>query len=501
MSRFARGTKNGRGERSVPGGNGQLGRTIASPKDSPEEIDHGAMSQHGARTRRRRTRPLRFFPHHFPVPTTLYGVLMVSAGALLVGILMYDVRAVLSPVLLALFAGVFLWPFRAEPKIRPLLVVGSIVLVLWIAVTAFSVLVPFLAAFLLAYIVDPVVTKLQRRFYIKRWILALVASLMLVSLIAVVAGYMVPVLIAQIGTALGAIDRITDSFLVWARSGGLTRLTGIPQPKAQMIIERYVVPRISGLEAMVFSQANEMSQRIPGAISSIISALTNVVMIPFLMFYLIKDYWHIRATIYSFIPQEYQVRSQRMLNDMHEVVGGYLRGDLITSLFQGLFIGVGLAIIGVPGALLLGVVTGVLALIPFLGAIIAWGLVLLTALSMPDPMAASVWVTILFAAQSVIETTIIGPHVMGRHTDLHPLVVMSSLLLFGYFMGLPGMLVAIPITGLLLRGAFRWRERRRAEIEREKVEADLKENPHHAKRGEQPDEALDAMAGPKGRLP
>jgi predicted PurR-regulated permease PerM len=72
---------------------------------------------------------------------------------------------------------------------------------------------------------------------------------------------------------------------------------------------------------------------------------------------------------------------------------------------------------------------------------------------------------------------------MGRHTDLHPLIVMSSLLLFGYFMGIGGMLIAIPATGLLLRAAFRWRERRQAEIERKKVEADIAENPHHAARG------------------
>jgi predicted PurR-regulated permease PerM len=499
MSRFS-GAATGRGDRSVPR-NGRGASVIASPGDTPEEVDHSAASNHGARTRRRKTPPLRFFPHHFPVPNTLYGVLSVIAGTILVGVLVYDVRAVLSPVLIALLAGVLLWPFRSEPKIRPLLVVAAIVLALWIAVTAFSVLVPFIAAFLLAYIVDPVVTKLQRRFYVKRWILALIASLALVAIMAIVAGYMAPVLIAQIGTALGSLDRVTDSFVQWARSGGLTELTGIPQPKAQMIVERYLVPRITGLEAMVFDGASEMTRELPGTISSIVSVVTNILMIPFLMFYLVKDYWHIRAAIYSFIPQEYQVRSQRMLNDMHEVVGGYLRGDVITSVFQGLFIGVGLAIAGVPGALLLGVITGVLALIPYIGAVIAWAIALLSALSMPDPAIGALWVTVIFAIQSVIETAIIGPHVMGRHTDLHPLVVMSSLLLFGYFMGVGGMLVAIPVTGLLLRGAFRWRERRRAQIEREKVEADLKENPHHAQRGEQSDQSVNAMAGPKAPLP
>jgi predicted PurR-regulated permease PerM len=186
---------------------------------------------------------------------------------------------------------------------------------------------------------------------------------------------------------------------------------------------------------------------------------------------------------------------------MHEVVGGYLRGDLITSIFQGLMIGVGLQLIGIPGALLLGVVTGVLSLIPYIGAILAYVIALLTALSTPEPASAALYVTLLFVAQSIIETTLIGPQVMGRHTDLHPLIVMISLLLFGYFMGILGMLIAIPVVGLLVRWAQRGRDRRQAQIEDRKVQVDVALNPSHARRGDQPPAMDTAMAGPKGRLP
>lgn len=481
--------------------NGSRAAAAALPDHGTEEVGHSLIAPRGSRARGRRSQPLRFFPHHFAVPNTLYGMLAVIAGTLVLGALAYVVRDILSPVLLAVLAGILLWPFRSEPRIRPLLVASALLLVLWIVANSFSVLIPFIVAFLLAYIVDPLVTKLQRRFYIKRWIMALVASIMLMALMVIVTGYMVPILLNQLGAALGSLERFAEGFAEWARSGGLTRLTGIPQEKAQLIVERYLIPRISGLEAMVFSQADNATGAIPSAISGIVSTISNVLMVPFLMFYLVKDYWHIRATIYSFIPQVYQVRSQRMLNDMHEVVGGFLRGDLITSAFQGAFVGIGLAIIGIPGALLLGVLTGVLTLIPYIGGIIAYVIVLFASLSMPDPAMAALWVTVLFASQSIIETAIIGPHIMGRRTDLHPLVVMSSLVLFGYFMGVPGMLIAIPVTGLLLRAAYRWREKRLAELEREKVDADLKQNPHHAKRGEQLDLTVDATAGPKAPLP
>jgi predicted PurR-regulated permease PerM len=73
---------------------------------------------------------------------------------------------------------------------------------------------------------------------------------------------------------------------------------------------------------------------------------------------------------------------------------------------------------------------------------------------------------------------------MGRHTDLHPILVISSLLIFGYFMGIGGMLIAIPTASIAIRFLVRWRDQRRVAIEQKKVEADLREHPSHARRGE-----------------
>jgi predicted PurR-regulated permease PerM len=216
----------------------------------------------------------------------------------------------------------------------------------------------------------------------------------------------------------------------------------------------------------------------------LLTNLINFLMIPFVMFYFIKDYWRIRGAFYSFLPQEYQRRSQQFLRDLDEVGGGYLRGDLITSVFQGIFIGVGLYFIGVPGAFLLGVITGFLSLIPFIGGYIAYAIAILAGLNTPAFGLTLLYITLLFLVQALIESAIITPQIMGRHTDLHPVLVILSLLVFGYFMGIPGMLIAIPATSLLIRSMMRWRDERRVVIEEQKVQADLAENPHHARREE-----------------
>jgi predicted PurR-regulated permease PerM len=451
-----------------------------SPGDAPREIDRATENRSGSRSRKRIPKPLRFFPHIFPVPTTFYGVVTIAVGVLLIALMIYEIRGILSPLLIAGAAALLFYPFRKEPKLRPLLVVAAVLFLIWFCLTAMSVLLPFTIAFLLAYIADPLVSYASRRWYVRRWISALVLTVLFVGLIAVVVGYIAAVVATQVGTAIASIEPLTGAMGAGARGGARAVMTGLPQPKIDDMIARYVMPKIHGIDASLMELAGDVGKSAPGYLSG----LVHFMMIPFVMFYFIKDYWRIRGALYSFLPEEYQRRSRRFLRDLDEVVGGFLRGDLITSLFQGTFIGLGLYLIGVPGALLIGMLAAFLTLIPFIGGYISYALAAMAALATDDPAITLLYVTLLFVAQAVVESTVIGPQVMGRHSDLHPAVVIISLLIFGYFMGIGGMLIAIPTTSLVIRFMTRWRDERRVAIERKKVEADLRENPGHARRGE-----------------
>ncbi len=453
---------------------------VTNPNDAPEEIDRSMENRHGSRSRKRVPKPLRFFPHLFPVPTTLYGILTVVGAVVLIAALFYEVREVLSPILLVIAIGCLLYPFRKEPKLRPVMVAAAIVFLAWFVTVTGTILLPFILAFLFAYMAEPLVTFLSRRWYIKRWISALTLTLLSLAVATVATGYVVPVLISQVGSALGAFEGTTRNMIQWAQSGALHEITGVPQEKINTMIQTHVVPRLGEMDGWLIGWIGKVGQSVPDMLTTFI----NFLMVPFIMFYCIKDYWKIRGALYSFLPQEYQRRSYRLLRDMDEIMGGYLRGDIITSIFQALFIGIGLYLIGVPGAVLLGLLSGFLNLIPLIGAYIAYVFAAVAALLTPDPMMSLFWVTMLYGAEGVLETAVIGPQVFGRHTDLHALLVIISILIFGYFMGITGMLIAIPVTSLLVRFATRWRDERRVAVEREKVEADLRENPHHARKGE-----------------
>lgn len=454
--------------------------SVTSPFEAQEEIDEAAESQSGSRSRKSLPKPLRFFPKIFPVPTTLYGIITLIAAGLVLVAFFSSVREVLSPILLVITAGVLLFPFRREPKVRPLLVAAIIVFLAWFIATTMKVLFPFFLAFLFAYIADPLVSYIQRRWYISRWITALTITLLGVAAVAVSIGFVIPVMIAQLGTAYASINKVTTALIDWAHSGSLSALTGMPQQKINEIINTYVLPRLKSIDGTIFSMAGSAGRAAP----DILSTIMNLVMVPFIMFYFIKDYWRIRTALYSFLPKEYQRRSQRFLRDLDEVAGGFLRGDLITSLFQGTFIGIGLSIIGVPGALLLGVLMGFLSLIPFLGGYISFAISAVAALGTDQPGLMLLYVGLLYVAQAILESTVISPQVMGHHTNLHPLLVIFSLFIFDYFLGIIGMLIAIPVTAVVIRFAVRWRDERQAQLEQEKLRADLERNPGHASKND-----------------
>lgn len=454
--------------------------SVTSPYETPEEIDERIEEKSGGRSRRSMPKPLRFFPKLFPVPTTLYGIITVIAGVVMIAALFVSVRETLTPILMAVVAGLLLFPFRKEPKIRPVLVAAGLVFAMWFVSTTIGVIFPFIMAFVFAYIADPFVTFVQRKWYVPRWVTALTITLLAVAAVVVAIGFVIPVLISQVGMAYASLDKVIASVLTWARSGALTEITGIPQPKVDQMITTYLMPRIKSIDGAILNMAGSAGKAAPG----ILSTLMHLVMVPFVTFYFIKDYWRLRIGIYSFLPREYQRRSQRFLHDLDEVAGGFLRGDLITSVVQGTIIGIGLQVIGVPGALLLGVLMGFLSLIPLIGGYISFAISAIAALSTNDPGLSVLYVLFLYVGQAILESTVIGPHVMGRHTNLHPLLVIFSIFTFGYFFGVIGMLLAIPFTGIVVRFAMRWRDDRLARLEEEKVRLDLERHPHHASKND-----------------
>lgn len=181
------------------------------------------------------------------------------------------------------------------------------------------------------------------------------------------------------------------------------------------------------------------------ATAGVIGAAIGLLIVVILAAYLIIDAERIGRGVALLLPGHHRARAATLTESVLSVMGAYVRGQAVVSLAVGALIVVGLALLGVPYALLIGGVAAALNIIPFLGSPAAAVLGVLAALNLSAPLALGV--ALLFWGVNLLEGKLLVPYFVGRATGLHPLVVMFAILIGAQLAGILGMLVAVPLIG------------------------------------------------------
>ena len=207
---------------------------------------------------------------------------------------------------------------------------------------------------------------------------------------------------------------------------------------------------------------------ITGTVSLVIGLAT----VPFLLFYMLKDKEELVGAMYSILPENVSRHTRNVLALIHGVIGSYVRAQLISATIVGGFVFLGLVFLDVSFALTLGLLAGVLGLIPIIGAYIGAVPGLLVALA-TDP-SKLVWVALLYIVVQFIESNIISPRIQGSALRLHPIFIMGTLVIASDLAGLLGVLVGVPLVAVA-RDIFayfyrEWNDRGVSETESEDVE-------------------------------
>jgi len=161
-------------------------------------------------------------------------------------------------------------------------------------------------------------------------------------------------------------------------------------------------------------------------------------------FWVLKDLPKMREELVALVGPSHEEDAETLLKTVIHVVGGYLKGQTIASLVTGFLATVGLAIIGVPYALVLGLITFIFNYIPIVGPFIAGAIAALVGLFV-SPLTALLAIVVVVLAQQLTDN-LVTPRVMSDQVDLHPTLVIFSLLVGGTLFGIPGMLFAIPVA-------------------------------------------------------
>lgn len=289
------------------------------------------------------------------------------------------------------------------------------------------VLLPIVVAFILA----PVVTRIEGR--IRRHAAAVVLTFLLVLVVLV--GLLAIVAAPLVTEASRLADQIPDY---------VARL----QSNAPVVILGYQVP--DQLRVQIGAAAGSVGGAVAAQAVSIVVGLVSGVVDLFLVLvialYLLLDARRIRTSGYRLVPAHDRDRIERVEAEVVRVFGAYLRGQLVLAVIVGVAATAALLLLGVPYGLVLGVFAGMAELIPMLGPIFGAVPAVLVALFQPFPLV--LWVVIAFIVIQQLESNVLVPRISGHAVGLHPLAAMLALLVGFAVAGIVGALFAVPLAGI-----------------------------------------------------
>lgn len=318
---------------------------------------------------------------------------------------------------------------------------GALALLLWLLA---PVLMPFVLAAVLAYALHPVVEKLAAR-RVPRWLGAGVAIAVLMLLALGVVLLIVPVITKQVPLLKEQVplllERMNDTLVPLAARFGLDVAVDVEQVRV------WLRGLVSGHEQELL-QGVLASLRIGG--SAFAAVLGNLVLTPMVAYYLLLDWAGLVQRIKALIPPRWRDTADSFLHETDEVLGQYLHGQLLVMAALALFYTVGLALAGLKLALPIGVFTGLAVFVPYLGFGLGLILALLAALLQFQSITGVLAVAGVYAVGQVAESLYLTPRLLGERIGLHPIAVIFALMAFGHLFGFVGVLIALPVSAVLL---------------------------------------------------
>jgi putative permease len=300
-----------------------------------------------------------------------------------------------------------------------------------------NVFVSFLLAFVIYFILAPIVDLLERRGFSRQWSTTLPFVVLILVLVGLLQAFS-PVLIAQISSLKVEFPNYIDSatrFLVHLESQANTLVSQI----YPWDLRGHVQPKIVSLMEDFFKNLPEYLSQ----------SLTIFFLTPFLAYFMLLDGRDFVRRILNLVPNNFFELALNLSHQVSDQMGGFIRARILESALIGTVIWVGLLILGFPYALLLAVFAGILNVIPYLGPFIGAAPALIICFASPDPNATLLWLIMIYALAQVLDIVLIIPFVVARIVNLHPVTVVLAVIVGSQLMGILGMIISIPLFSAL----------------------------------------------------
>lgn len=398
---------------------------------------------------------------------TVHGI----AVLLVLGLFLWGLLDVLSPPILFLALLALMSPYAGSPFHRLIVLSTGLLLGLWLLAAMGTLLAPFVLAVVLAYILDPAVDRLEGA-RLPRPLGILVLALPVLTALGLLIFYGIPALAHQVQSLIARSPELVERLAQWIE-GLQAGILGVDLP---FIDEEDIAQRLRSLSPSAVTEflREKQEELAAGAweailglgrgLGTVFTILGYVVLTPVLTFYLLRDWDGITDRIGSYVPRPRYESTIRFCREYDHLLSRYLRGQVMAAAIVGVLTWLGLWIVGFPYSGLVGAVAGVFNLVPYLGLVVSLIPALIIAVLSGAFLASLAKIGIIFGIVQFLDANVIGPRIVGESVGLHPVWVILTLAVAGYFLGFVGLLLAIPgaiLAKLLLAvGLERYRRSR-----------------------------------------
>ncbi|WP_397334147.1 AI-2E family transporter [Paenibacillus sp. VMFN-D1] len=297
-----------------------------------------------------------------------------------------------------------------------------------------AILAPFVVAMIISYVLNPVVCMLAAR-KMPRGIAVLLIYAVFLTCLAVILINLIPMLIEQM-------EELNEH---------LPEMTMHAQNIMNNLDNRGVPVGIKeGVDQWLLQWEDRLAKGISNFmdhIGSTINIVLNIFIIPFLIFYILKDFDVFERAVVSLLPRTRRKASVRLLKEIDEALGNYVRGQFLVCLIVGILAYIGYMIVGMPYALLMASIVAVFNIVPYLGPFLGAAPAVVMASTISWKMV--LMVIIVNWLCQLLESNIVSPQVVGKKLHLHPMLIIFALLVGGEIAGVVGLILAVPLFAVL----------------------------------------------------
>jgi predicted PurR-regulated permease PerM len=327
---------------------------------------------------------------------------------------------------------------------------AGILVVLWLTLQLFaSILLPFVAAAGIAYVLDPLCTPLARG-RMARTVAALLLVIALVTVVLLFALLLYPLVLSQIGILVGRVpDYVRDVSAFAAKS-----IAQLQQHLGPEYVDAKLSDLVSGQAGVMLNFVVSALSRIVGGGFALFNVISLLVVTPVVSFYLLRDWPSVLARMDSWVPRRYQTVVRAQAREVDRILSAWVRGQAMCCLLLALFYALSLSLVGLDLGLVVGLAAGTLSFIPYVGSITGAVTAISLAFAEFPTWGGVIRVAMVFVIGQILEGYVIYPRFLGDRVELPAVWVIFALFAGGAAFGFLGVMLAVPVAatvGVLAR--------------------------------------------------